>query len=224
MSEILTLTAQTRDVSGKGPARTLRRAGRIPAIIYGKNSQEIRISTDLKELTTQYEKGHFTSKVMDISIDGNVIRVLPRDVQLDPVSDVPLHVDFLRINQGEQVSVMVGVRFINAEKSPGLKRGGVLNIVRRDIELICDVDKIPEKIVIDLGELQIGDTVHISHVALPQGTSPAIKNRDFTIATVVGRTESTEDETKTADAAATPAATTAAAPAAGTPGGAKKGK
>lgn len=194
MSEKINLSAKTRQKSGKGISRALRREGDIPAIIYGGPEKEILISTNLRELAKQYEKGHFTSKVVNLNVDGNVIAVLPKQIQLDPVTDKPIHVDFYRINKDTKIRVLVAVEFINAEKSPGLKRGGVLNVVRRDIELLCSTDSIPEKVTIDLNGLQIGESIHVSHVHIPTGATPTITDRDFTIATIVGRTSSTTDD------------------------------
>ena len=194
MSEIIALSAQKREGTGKGVARTLRREGNIPAIIYGGKEPEVCIATNLRDLTREYEKGHFTSKLIDLSVDGKVIRVIAKSLQIDPVSDKPLHADFLRLVKGAKVRVFVPVRFLNADKSPGLKRGGVLNAVRRDIEFLCEPDAIPHQIAVDLNDLQIGDSVHISHIKLPEGVVPTITDRDFTIATIVGRAASTGDE------------------------------
>lgn len=194
MSEVIALSAQTRKDAGKGVARTLRRAGKIPAIIYGGTDKEVCIETDFHEFRKEYEKGHFTSKLIDLSLDGKVQRVIARDVQVDPVTDKPLHADFMRLVKGSKVRVFVPVKFLNADKSPGLKRGGVLNAVRRDVELLCDPDVIPQQILVDLNDLQIGDSVHISHVKIPEGAAPTITDRDFTIATIVGRAASTDDD------------------------------
>lgn len=202
MSETVALNAQKREGAGKGPARTLRRAGNIPAIIYGGKQPEVRISMNLRELTREYEKGHFTSKLIDLSVDGSIVRVIARSLQIDPVSDKPIHADFLRLVKGDKVRVFVPVKFINADKSPGLKRGGVLNAVRRDIEFSCEPEAIPQNIVVDLNDLQIGDSVHISHVKVPEGVTPTITDRDFTIATIVGRGASTGDEDGTTGATA----------------------
>jgi large subunit ribosomal protein L25 len=218
MSEVIALSAETRNETGKGVARTLRREGQIPAIIYGGKDAEICIATNLRDFSREYEKGHFTSKLIDLTVDGKVIRVIAKEVQVDPVTDKPLHADFMRLVKGSQVRVFVPVKFLNADKSPGLKRGGVLNVVRRDIELLCDSDVIPQQIIVDLNDLQIGDTVHVSHVSIPKGATPTITDRDFTIATIVGRSASTsEDET----GAPTAAAEGAAAPAAAAPAAAK---
>ncbi len=214
MAEVLTLNIEKRENAGTGAARTLRRNGRVPAIVYGKNYPEIRISANLKELVSKYEKGHFTSKVVDLNLDGKTIKVVPKQVQLDPVTDVPLHVDFLRVDENSKIALKIPVKFINQDKAPGLKRGGVLNVIRRDVELLCNLDHIPEFLVADLAELQIGHSIHISHIKLPVDAEPTIKNRDFTIATIVGRTATSAEEEAAAAAAAAAAAEAAAAAAA----------
>lgn len=209
--QVIALSAETREKSGTGDARALRREGKIPAIVYGGKKGEQSITINAKEFVLAYGKGNFTSKLVDLTVGKEVIRVLPRAVQVDPVSDFPLHADFMRLAKDSEVSVKVKVRFINTDKSPGIKRGGVLNIVRRYVDFICDVDHIPETITVDLAGATIGQSIHISHVELPKGARPAISDRDFTIATIAGRSSKDEEETA---AAATPAAG-AAAPAAG---------
>ncbi|MCD6034808.1 MAG: ribosomal protein L25/ral stress protein Ctc [Rickettsiales bacterium] len=205
-----TLNAQAREKTGKGPARALRREGRLPAIIYGGKGGETNISVDLRETTKVYVKGHFQSQLLQIELGKEKIAVLPRDVQLHPVTDQIEHVDFLRIEKGQKVRVAVPVRFLNAERSPGLKRGGVLNIVRHDVELYCNPEKIPAFIEADLNGTRIGQSIHISHIALPEGCEPVIRDRDFTVAAVAGRGKEEEEKTAVAGAAGA-----AAAPAAG---------
>lgn len=224
MLERITLTAQKRIGSGKGPARALRREGKIPAIVYGSNKEEIRIATNLRELNKQYERGHFTSKIINLDIDGTVIQVLPKQVQIDPVTDAPIHIDFYRVEKDSKIKVLVAVEFINADKSPGLKRGGVLNIVRRDVEFLAPIDSIPEKIIVDLDGKQIGETIHISHIKVPEGVVPTITDRDFTIATLVGRSASTADDEAAAGEGAAEATAEAGKPAAAAakPGAAAK--
>lgn len=187
------LAAEPREGTGKGLSRSLRREGRIPAIIYGGKKEEVKISADLKEVNHEYQKGHFSSKIVEIEVGGEKIRTLPRDIQVHPVTDKVLHVDFQRVNDEDRLKVQVAVVFKNADKSPGLKRGGVLNIVRRDVELLCNVAAIPSKLIVDLEGLQIGEAVHISNVAIPEGASPTITDRDFTIATIVGRMAKDDD-------------------------------
>ncbi len=208
--QVVALSAELKEKAGTGAARAVRRNARVPGVIYGGKGGQVLISLDDREFNAIYRKGHFTSKIVELNIDGKTQRVLPRDVQLDPVSDAPLHVDFQRLTKGEAVRVNVAVRFTNSDKSPGLKRGGILNIVRRDIEMFCDPDHIPTHITIDLNGRRIGDSIHVSHVELPKGAKPVIADRDFTIATIAGRGGKDDDA---AEAAAAPAAA-AAAPAA----------
>ncbi|HWK44138.1 MAG TPA: 50S ribosomal protein L25/general stress protein Ctc [Stellaceae bacterium] len=208
MTEIVTLAAQMRDRAGKGAARATRRAGRIPAVIYGDKKEPVMVSLDPKTLKIELNKSGFFAKLVDLQIDGQTHRTLPRDVQLHPVSDEPLHVDFLRVSATTRITVEVPVHFDNADKSPGLKRGGMLNIVRHEIELHCEANSIPERINIDLTGYDIGDSVHISAVTLPAGATPVINERDFTIATIAAPTVAKADEAADAEtaAAATPAA------------------
>jgi len=185
MSEQLTLSAEARDRAGKGASRYLRREGRVPAVIYGANEEPTSIHLEEKILVRQLKTGHFMNSVVMIEVPGGkAIRTLPKDVQFHPVTDRPMHVDFLRIGEHSKVNVSVPVRFDNEDKSPGLKRGGVLNIVRHDLELICDAAEIPDDIVIDLSGTEIGDSIHISAISLPKGSESAITDRDFTIATI----------------------------------------
>ncbi len=185
MSEQLTLSAEARDRAGKGASRYLRREGRVPAVIYGANEEPTSIHLEEKILVRQLKTGHFMNSVVMIEVPGGkAVRTLPKDVQFHPVTDRPLHVDFLRIGEHTKVHVNVPVRFDNEDKSPGLKRGGVLNIVRHDLELVCDAAEIPDDIVIDLSGRDIGDSIHISAVTLPKGAESAITDRDFTIATI----------------------------------------
>jgi large subunit ribosomal protein L25 len=185
MSEQLTLSAETRERAGKGASRVLRRTGRVPAVVYGNNEEPLAIHVEEKALIKALSSGHFMNSVVMIDAGGAPARTLPKDVQFHPVTDRPLHVDFLRISEHAKVSVAVPIRFIDEENSKGLKRGGVLNAVRHDLELVCDAAEIPEAIEISLAGLDIGDSLHISHVKLPAGTESAITDRDFTIATIV---------------------------------------
>ncbi|MBG53254.1 MAG: 50S ribosomal protein L25/general stress protein Ctc [Alphaproteobacteria bacterium] len=184
MAENIKLTAQARDRAGKGVARALRREGRVPAVIYGDKKTPDLISVDYHKVNNLWNKGAFTSHLLDLEVDGKVQRVIPRDVQLDPVKDFVLHVDFLRIKKGSTLNVEVPVHFVNEEESPGLKRGGVLNVVRHEVELTVSAENIPDSIEVDLTGLEIGDGIHISHVKLPAGASSTITDRDFTIATI----------------------------------------
>ena len=171
--------------SGKGASRALRREGRVPAVVYGGKEQPLGIHVEERLLRRMLGTGHFTNSIVMIEVGGKSVRTLPKDVQFHPVSDLPLHVDFLRLAKDATVEVSVPVLFVNEEESPGLKRGGVLNVVRHDLELVCDADKIPNDIQIDVAGLDIGDSIHISHVKLPAGSTSAITDRDFTIATIV---------------------------------------
>jgi len=185
MSETLTLPAVTRDRAGKGASRALRREGRVPAVVYGNNEEPQSIHVEAKELIRQLGTGHFFNSIVEIEVGGTKVRTLPKDVAFHPVTDRPLHADFLRISKDHKVHVEVPVVFENEEASPGLKRGGVLNIVRHELELVCDPERIPDEIHIDVTGLEVGDSIHISHVKLPEGSASAITDRDFTIATIV---------------------------------------
>jgi large subunit ribosomal protein L25 len=185
MSEQLTLSAETRERAGKGASRAMRREGRVPAVVYGNKEEPLAIHVEEKALIKALSGGHFMNTVVMIDVGGSTARTLPKDVQFHPVTDRPLHVDFLRISEHSQVQVAVPIRFTDEDKSRGLKRGGVLNTVRHELELVCDAAEIPDQIEISLASLDIGDSLHISQVTLPQGTSSAITDRDFTIATIV---------------------------------------
>ncbi|MCW5697604.1 MAG: 50S ribosomal protein L25/general stress protein Ctc [Bauldia sp.] len=215
MSAAYELTASVRDRTGKGAARATRREGMIPAVIYGGGEAPLAVKVDHKSLTTKIHAGGFLTTLVTLDVGGQKIRVIPRDYQLDPVRDWPVHVDFLRVTAGSKITVDVPVHFINESASPGIKRGGVLNIVRHTVEMICPVDAIPESIVCDLTGLEINDSVHISAVELPDNVVPTIRDRDFTIATIAApaglKDEAAEAATATPEAGAAPAA--AAAPA-----------
>jgi len=185
MSEQLTLSAETRERAGKGASRVLRREGRVPAVVYGNNEEPLSIHLEEKALVKALSSGHFMNSVVMIDAGGTPARTLPKDVQFHPVTDRPLHVDFLRISEHSKVQVAVPIRFVDDEESKGLKRGGVLNAVRHELELVCDAAEIPEEIRISLAGLDIGDSIHISDVTLPSGSESAITDRDFTIATIV---------------------------------------
>ena len=197
MSDQLTLSAETRDRAGKGASRELRRQNRIPAVIYGNKQEPETIHVEEKALIKLLMTGHFMNSVVELDLGGKKQITLPKDVAFHPVTDRPLHVDFLRIVKGAKVEVNVPVIFINEELSPGLKRGGVLNIVRHELELICDNDKLPDDIQIDVSGFDVGDSIHISNVTLPKGTESKITDRDFTIATIVAPSalKSTEGDT-----------------------------
>ena len=199
MSEQLTLPAETRERAGKGASRALRRDGRVPAVVYGNNQEAQSIHVEEKLLTRMLSTGHFMNSVVMIDAGGQTLRTLPKDVQFHPVSSRPVHVDFLRIGEHSKVTVAVPVRFDNEEASPGIKRGGVLNVVRHELELVCDAAEIPDEIHVDLDGLDIGDSIHISAIKLPKGVESAITDRDFTIATLVAPSamKSEEGDTST---------------------------
>jgi large subunit ribosomal protein L25 len=207
MSEALTLPAEARERAGKGASRELRRQGRVPAVIYGGKEEPTAIHIEAKELVRQLGSGHFMNSIVMIDVGGKKVRTLPKDVALHPVTDRPLHVDFLRLAKDAKIQVAVPVHFINEDDSPGLKKGGVLNVVRHELELVCESDKIPDDIKLDVAGLDIGDSIHISHVTLPEGSVSAITDRNFTIATVVApsamkRTDEEEAEEAAAAGAA----------------------
>jgi large subunit ribosomal protein L25 len=185
MSDMLTLSAEARDRAGKGASRALRREGRVPAVIYGNNEEPQMVHVEEKLLAKLLGTGHFFNSVVMVEVGGKSIRTLPKDVAFHPVSDRPLHADFLRVSEHAKVHVNVPVEFINEPASPGLKRGGVLNVVRHELELICDAAEIPDSVTIDLTGFDVGESIHISHVALPKGAACAITDRDFTIATII---------------------------------------
>ena len=185
MSDTYVLKADLRSRVGKGSSRELRRNGLIPAVIYGDKQAPISIALSTNEVTKRIHAGGFMTTVAIIDVDGKKIKVLPKDYQLDPVRDFTMHVDFLRVSGDTHVVVEVPVHFVNEEKSPGIKAGGVLNVVRHAVELHALAGNIPEFITADLAGLKVGDGIHISHIKLPKGTSPVITDRDFTIATIV---------------------------------------
>jgi large subunit ribosomal protein L25 len=203
MSEQLTLSAETRERAGKGASRAMRREGRVPAVVYGNKEEPLSIHVEEKALVKMLSTGHFMNSVIMIDHPGGQARTLPKDVQFHPVTDRPLHVDFLRISEHSKVHVAVPIRFTGEDSSRGLKRGGVLNAVRHELELICDAAEIPDEIEIDLSNLDIGDSLHISAVTLPKGAESAITDRDFTIATIVPSSGMKGED----EAAAEPAAT-----------------
>ena len=185
MSEQLTLSAEKRERAGKGASRALRNQGRVPAVVYGGNQQPLSIHIEEKLLVKSLQSGHFMNSLVMIDVDGGAVRTLPKDIQFHPVTDRPVHVDFFRVAEHATVTVAIPIRFVGEEESHGLKRGGVLNAVRHELELVCDAAEIPDEVVISLAGTDIGDSIHISHVTLPEGVTSAITDRDFTIATIV---------------------------------------
>lgn len=211
------LKATARAKAGKGAARAERRAGRVPATVYGENKPAASISVDAVEVGRRILAGRFLTTVFDIDLDGQKTRVIPRDFQLDPLRDEPIHVDFQRLGKGSVIKVAVPVHFVNHEVSPGIKRGGTLNVVRHTVDFFAPAESIPESITADLSELEINDSLHISAIKLPEGVTPVIRDRDFTIATVVpssGYLEEVAAAAQKAKADAAAATTAAATPAA----------
>lgn len=208
MAATKVLKAQAREGVGKGAARSLRRQGLVPAVIYGDKKDPITVALPYKDVHKAIYAGGFLSHTIDLDVDGTTHKVIPRDYQLDPVKDFPIHVDFLRIGKGAKINVQVHVNFINEELSPGLKRGGTLNIVHHTLDLTVAADNIPEEVTVDLAGLDIGDTVHISNIKLPAGATDHSHEADVTIATIVapsslkaeeaaeGATEAAEGEEK----------------------------
>ena len=194
MAQSATMNVEIRDRAGKGAARAIRRAGRVPAVIYGNKIAPIMISLDPVELMKQIRGPGFFSRVFELDAGGNKNRVLPRDLQLDPVTDQPLHVDFMRFSSKTRLKVEVTVIFENEDACPGLRVGGVLNVVRHAVELLCSPDNIPESLVVDLSGLEVGDSVHISSIQLPDDVELTIKDRDFTVATIAAPTVNIEPE------------------------------
>ncbi|HKS89203.1 MAG TPA: 50S ribosomal protein L25/general stress protein Ctc [Stellaceae bacterium] len=202
MPDIISLSAEPRPRAGKGAARATRRMGRVPAIVYGDNKDPALISLEPRELARALARPAFFATLVDVTVDGTTHRTLPRDVQYHPVSDAPLHVDFMRVGAGAQVTVTVPVVFINHERSPGLRRGGILNIVRHGVEMHCSVDNLPDRLVVSLDGLEIGDSIHIGAVEMPQGARPVVHERDFTIASIAASSAVREEAAQAAATAA----------------------
>jgi large subunit ribosomal protein L25 len=202
MANMVELKATGRDATGKAANRAMRKQGRIPGIVYGDKKEPQNVTLEYKQIFQQVQTGVFLSTVYMLDVEGEKTRVIPRDVQLHPVRDFPMHVDFLRLGRASRIDVEVPVTFVGETESPGLKRGGVLNIVRHQIELSCPSDAIPEGIEVSLVGLEIGDSIHISAVKLPEGVTPTISDRDFTIATIVGSAAMRPEEDEAAGEAA----------------------
>ncbi|MEH6826596.1 50S ribosomal protein L25/general stress protein Ctc [Parasphingorhabdus sp.] len=203
MSDQLTISAEPRERAGKGASRALRREGRVPAVIYGDKKEAIAIHVEARALNKLLGTGHFMNSLIQVELNGVKTRTLPKDVAFDPLSDRPLHVDFFRLAKGAKVQVDIPVVFINQEESPGLKRGGVMNVVRHELDLMCDADHIPDQIEIDVTGLEIGDSIHISSITLPKGAESTITDRDFTIAGVTAPSalKSSDDEAEASEEA-----------------------
>ncbi|MDE1937601.1 MAG: 50S ribosomal protein L25/general stress protein Ctc [Alphaproteobacteria bacterium] len=218
MRQIQELSAEVRGGTGKGPAYQARRNGKIPAIVYGGSAEPEPIAVDAQTLGRFVDRGSFLTTLFMLDTGGKKTRVIPRALQLDPVTDRPVHVDFMRLEEGATVRLAIPVRFVGRESSPGIKLGGVLNIVRHEVELICPADNIPDFIEGDLSGMDIRDSLHISAFKLPEGVRPTI-DRDFTVASIVAPTHVIEEQRAAAAAAAAaasaPAAEEGAAPAEG---------
>jgi large subunit ribosomal protein L25 len=210
MKAAIEFKAETRKLAGKGAARAARRAGHVPVVVYGKNKESVSLNVEARVIANEYFRGGFMNKVVSLTVDGKNIFAIPRDIQLNPVTDKIEHADFMHVDDKSMLKVWVPVHFLNADKSVGIKRGGVLNIVAHEVELLCNVASIPAALEIDIAAMDIGTSIHINSIELPKGTSPANKGRDITIASIAGRQK--EDEADTA-AAATAAAAAAAVPA-----------
>jgi len=204
MSDQLTLPAEARDRAGKGASRELRREGRVPAVVYGEKKEPLSIHVEEKLLSKMLSTGHFMNSVVMIDLSGKAHRTLPKAVDFHPVSSRTIHVDFLRIGEHTKVHVAVPMRFDNEDASPGLKRGGVLNVVVHELEIVCDAAHIPAEIHIALDGLEIGDSIHISDVKLPNGVTPANTDEDFTVATIVAPSAMKAEEEETAPAGEVP--------------------
>lgn len=183
MAKTVALSAQLREAAGKGAARRERREGRIPAVIYGDKQEPVSISFERVEFERKLDS-HFFTHLFEITVGETVHTVVARDLQMDPVRDFPIHVDLLRVTGDAVVTINVPVEFLNADKAPGLKRGGVLNIVRHEVEMKALWNNIPEKVTVDLTGANVGDSIHFSAVSVPRGVTPTITDRDFTIATI----------------------------------------
>ena len=201
MSDMTTISASERERVGKGSARAARRAGLVPAVIYGDKKDPVGITMQAREITKIVHQPGIFGRLLEIDVAGSKSTVLTRDIQFHPVSDVVMHLDFLRVSQSATVAVAVPVEFINEDKCSGIKIGGVLNVVRYEVELNCPATAIPEKITIDLDGVKIGDSIHISAIPLPEGVSPTITDRDFTVATLAspGGGVKNEDDEDAAD-------------------------
>ena len=202
MSDVTTVSAKLRDRVGKGSARAARRAGMVPAVIYGNKQPALGIELEARVIRKIIHEPGIFSRLLDIDVDGKAITVLTRDIQFHPVSDEALHFDFLRVSESSTISVAIGVEFINEDKCPGLRIGGVLNVVRHEVELNCPANAIPEKITVDLEGVKVGDSIHISSIALPEGVEPTITDRDFTVATLQspgGGVKNEDDEDEAAE-------------------------
>jgi len=218
MATVKEIKATARARAGKGAARAVRRAGRVPGVIYGDNQPPLNISLDHAELRQRIYAGKFLTSLYDVDVDGTKHRVIPRDFQVDPVRDVPIHVDFMRLGEGATIRVRIPIRVVNSDQSPGIKRGGTINIVTHTIDVRCPADAIPEAFEVDVTGLEINHSKHLSDIRLPPNVRPFM-HVDATLVTIVppsGYAEEMKAAAEAAAAAAAAAATAAAAPAPGT--------
>lgn len=196
MAEMNTLPVSARAGVGKGAARAARREGLVPGVIYGGGKDPVAINVKHNLLLKALKRGKFLSTLLELDLGDEKVKVIPRDVQRDVVLDLPTHVDFLRLSERSRINLFVPVEFLNHEKSPGLKKGGVLNVVRHDVELKVRAGNIPEQLTCDLEGWEVGDSIHISSIPLPEGAKLVIQDRDFTVATIAAPSglRSSEDE------------------------------
>jgi large subunit ribosomal protein L25 len=206
MSQVQELKAEAREGRGKGPAYQARQKGLIPAVVYGGKAEPETVNIDARTLERRIEQGAFLTTLLMLDVGGKKTRVIPRQLQLDPVSDRPVHVDFMRLAEGSSVRLEIPVHFKGQGESPGLKKGGVLNIVRHEMELTCPADRIPNEVLVDVSKLDINESIHISALNLPEGVKPTIRGRDFTVCSIVAPTSVIEEQRAAAAAAAAPAA------------------
>jgi large subunit ribosomal protein L25 len=207
MSKSIQIKAEQKTNTGKGVARAIRREGKVPAIIYGGKNNPLMVSLSTNEFLKEFKKGNIQAKLFEIELDGKIITAIPREIQLDPVKDIPIHADFQEVSKDTLVKVAIHVKIINDDKSPGIKRGGALNVVARTVLVYCHPTNIPDHIVVDVGTLEIGQNLHINDISLPTGLTP-VDSTNFPIVSVSGR--SAEVEETTAAAATTPEGTPAA--------------
>lgn len=194
MAEVSTISSSPREAAGKGSARQARRDGLVPAVIYGNKEDPIMMTIESRVISQLLENAQFFIELVDVELDGKKHRVLPRDVQFHPVSDAPMHIDFLRFDPKKKITAAVPVVFEGEEDSPGLKQGGVINIVRHEVDVSATADNIPPELVLQLAGLEVGDSVHASAVPLPEGVEFVITDRDFTIVTIAAPTIAVEPE------------------------------
>lgn len=193
MAEAIKIQAEAKQKGGKGAARALRRAGKVPAIIYGGSHKEIMISLNSNELLSEYNRGNITSKLFEIVLGAKKINVIPKDIQVDPITDLPIHADFLEVSKDTKVKISLYVKVTNEDKAPGVKKGGVLNVASRYVPFYCHPNNIPEALIVDVGSLEIGQNIHINDLKLPQGVTP-VDSSNFVLVSISGRATTTEEE------------------------------